>query len=136
MFCQLFCSTFWRKSWQSFRQIGRGISHKFTKVWTIFWMQHRESYRSLQLHKDKTIQQRHSIHACGLHFLKFHFKNKQQWGPLVCLSKKPCRKTIHNFHSWISHCTRFRLKQRTLKFWDQNFFKIKVLNIVLTRNRI
>ena len=75
------------KKWQCFGQIGRGISHKFIKVWPIFWMKHRENYIKIkQYNNDTAYSYTHMfLYAWGLHFLKFHFKNTQQWGSLVCL---------------------------------------------------
>ena len=32
------------------------------------------------------------LYAWGLHFLKYHVKNKQQWGSLVYLAKKKKKK--------------------------------------------
>ena len=69
------------------------------------------------------------LYAWGLHFLKCHVKNKQQWGSLVYLIKKKKKKErkkrnvqknyIRTLHSWISRCTGFHSKYRTLKFWGQ-----------------
>ena len=66
------------------------------------------------------------LYLWGLHFLKFYVK--QQWCSLVLSIKKSVQKNrIQNLHSWISHCTRFRLKHKALKFRDHNFSKKQLL---------
>ena len=98
LYCQLLCPIFWRKSCQSldklytefrinlqkYRQFPEYSTEKITEeVYT---------YITMKRYNNDTADL--FVYTWGLHFLKFHVKNKQQWGSLVLLIKKACRKTV------------------------------------------